>query len=305
MRGNAHPTEKKPHKKRLVESILITRGSPVSDFAMITVSQTDRVLNITLNRPDDLNPLCWQVLNEIKDVLDNVVNDNGVGVIVIGAAGKAFSTGYDLREEHWITSQYPANFEDQVDIRRDRDDVHIIVDYWMKLWRYPKPIIAKVQGDCLSGAGELLGVCDLAIVSERARFGHPAGRDLGIPPSIMFWPMLIGLRKTKELLYTSRLISAVEAQQIGLVNEVVPHDQLDDRVAMTAAHIARAPSDNLSVLKEVSNTWFENMGMEPSVRRGADLDAIYHQFDSFKDFFRTLRKEGVKAAFKKRRDLFG
>ncbi|MAJ54290.1 MAG: hypothetical protein CBC39_10035 [Cellvibrionales bacterium TMED79] len=272
---------------------------------MITVSQTDRVLNITLNRPDDLNPLCWQVLNELKTVLDGVLKDDTVGVVVIGAAGKAFSTGYDLREEHWITSQYPANFEDHVDIRQDRDDVHTIVDYWMKLWRYPKPIIAKVQGDCLSGAGELLGVCDLAIVSERARFGHPAGRDLGIPPSIMFWPMLIGLRKTKELLYTSRLISATEAQQIGLVNEVVPHEQLDDRVAMTAAHIARAPSDNLSILKEVSNTWFENMGMESSVRRGADLDAIYHQFDSFKDFFRTLRNEGVKAAFKKRRDLFG
>ena len=277
----------------------------MSDIPMITVSQTDRVLNITLDRPDDLNPLCWQVLNELKTVLDGALKDDSVGVVVIGAAGKAFSTGYDLREEHWITSQYPANFEDQVDIRQDRDDVHVIVDYWMSLWRYPKPLIAKVQGDCLSGAGELLGVCDLAIVSDRARFGHPAGRDLGIPPSIMFWPMLIGLRKTKELLYTSRLIGATEAQQIGLVNEVVPHEQLDDRVAMTAAHIARAPSDNLSILKEVSNTWFENMGMESSVRRGGDLDAIYHQFDSFKDFFQTLRKEGVKAAFKKRRDLFG
>ena len=140
----------------------------MSDVSMITVSQADRVLNITLNRPEDLNPLCWQVLNEIKVVLDEVVNDNNVGVIVIGAAGKAFSTGYDLREEHWITSQYPANFEDHVDIRQDREDVHVIVDYWMKLWRYPKPIIAKVQGDCLSGAGELLGVCDLAIVSEHA-----------------------------------------------------------------------------------------------------------------------------------------
>lgn len=277
----------------------------MSDPVMITTTQDDRVLTITLNRPDDLNPLSWQVLNEIANVLDRVLHNESVGVIVIGAAGKAFSTGYDLREEHWITSQYPANFEDHVDIRKDRDDVHVIVDYWMKLWRYPKPLIAKVQGDCLSGAGELLGVCDLAIVSERARFGHPAGRDLGIPPSIMFWPMLIGLRKTKELLYTSRLIGATEAQQIGLINEVVPHDQLDDRVAMTAAHIARAPSDNLSILKEVSNTWFENMGMESSVRRGADLDAIYHQFDSFKDFFRTLRKEGVKAAFKKRRELFG
>ena len=76
----------------------------------------------------------------------------------------------------------------------------------------------------------------------------------------------------------------------------------DDEVA---AHIARAPTDNLSILKEVSNTWFENMGMEPSVRRGADLDAIYHQFDSFRDFFRTLRKDGVKAAFRQRRDRYG
>lgn len=277
----------------------------MSKHSMILASQADRVCTITLNRADDLNPLSWQVLGEIENVLDDALLDDSIGVIVIEAAGKAFSTGYDLREEHWITSQYPANFPDHVDIRRDRDDVHTIVDYWMKMWRYPKPIIAKVQGDCLSGAGELLGVCDLAVVSERARFGHPAGRDLGIPPSIMFWPMLIGYRKTKELLYTSRLINAHEAEKIGLINEVVAHEDLDARVALLAAHIARAPSDNLSILKEVSNTWFENMGMEPSVRRGADLDAIYHQFDSFKDFFRTLRKEGVKAAFKKRRELYG
>ncbi len=277
----------------------------MSKHSMILASQEGRVCTITLNRPDDLNPLSWQVLGEIENALDDALQDDSIGVIVIEAAGKAFSTGYDLREEHWITSQYPANFPDHVDIRKDRDDVHTIVDYWMKMWRYPKPIIAKVQGDCLSGAGELLGVCDLAVVSERARFGHPAGRDLGIPPSIMFWPMLIGYRKTKELLYTSRLINAYEAEKIGLINEVVAHEDLDARVALLAAHIARAPSDNLSILKEVSNTWFENMGMEPSVRRGADLDAIYHQFDSFKDFFQTLRKEGVKAAFKKRRELYG
>ena len=272
---------------------------------MTLISINDRVCTITLNRPEDLNPLSWQVLGELDDALETYRNDNSVGVIVVDAAGKAFSTGYDLREEHWITSQYPANFPNRIDLSRDRDDVHIIVDYWMKMWRYPKPIIAKVQGDCLSGAGELLGVCDLAIVSERARFGHPAGRDLGIPPSIMFWPMLIGYRKTKELLYTGKLISAHEAEKIGLVNEVVPHEELDSRVTSVANHIARSPAENLSILKEVSNTWFENMSMESSVRRGADLDAIYHQFDSFKDFFRTLKKDGVKAAFKRRRDLYG
>ena len=146
--------------------------------------------------------MSWLVLDEISNALDSALDDESVGVIVIGAAGKAFSTGYDLREEHWITSQYPANV-DRLNISQDREDVHRIVDYWMKLWRFPKPIIAKVQGDCLSGAGELLGVCDLAIVSDKARFGHPAGRDLGIPPSIMFWPMLIGYRKTKDC-YTRR-----------------------------------------------------------------------------------------------------
>jgi len=277
----------------------------MSNAPMTLISINDRVCTITLNRPEDLNPLSWQVLGEIDDTLETYRHDESVGVIVIEAAGRAFSTGYDLREEHWITSQYPANFPDRIDLSRDRDDVHIIVDYWMKMWRYPKPIIAKVQGDCLSGAGELLGVCDLAIVSERARFGHPAGRDLGIPPSIMFWPMLIGYRKTKELLYTGKLISAHEAEKIGLVNEVVPHEELDSRVTSVANHIARSPAENLSILKEVSNTWFENMSMESSVRRGADLDAIYHQFDSFKDFFNTLKKDGVKAAFKRRRDLYG
>jgi enoyl-CoA hydratase len=277
----------------------------MNNAPMTLVSINARVCTITLNRPNDLNPLSWQVLNELGDALETCRDDNNVGVIVIEAAGKAFSTGYDLREEHWITSQYPTNFTDRIDHAQDREDVQTIVDYWMKIWRYPKPIIAKVQGDCLSGAGELLGVCDLAIVSEQARFGHPAGRDLGIPPSIMFWPMLIGYRKTKELLYTGKLISAHEAEKIGLVNEVVPHEALDERVASVAAHIARSPAENLSILKEVSNTWFENMGMESSVRRGADLDAIYHQFDSFKDFFSTLKKDGVKAAFKRRRDLYG
>ena len=79
-------------------------------------------------------------------------------------------------------------------------------------------------------------------MSEHARFGHPAGRDLGIPPSIMFWPMLIGYRKTKELLYTSRLIPAHEAQQIGLVNEVVDAEQLDEEVdRLVDAVLANGP----------------------------------------------------------------
>ncbi len=277
----------------------------MAGYNTILTSQEGRIFSITMNRPEELNPISRVVLEELAAALESVKLDDSVGVLIIKANGKAFSTGYDLREKDWITSQYPGNFEGTVDIHQDRRDVHAIVDYWMKIWRYPKPVIAQIQGDCFSGAGELLAVCDLAIVSERARFGHPAGRDLGIPPSIMFWPILIGLRKTKELLYTSKLIDAHEAVRIGLVNEVVSHDELEVQVAKVAAHIARAPIDNLSVLKDVSNTWFENMGMESSIRTGADLDAVYHQSASFGDFFKTLKTYGVKAAFKKRADLYG
>ena len=277
----------------------------MAKYSTLLTSQEGRTFSITMNRPEELNPISRVVLEELAAALESVRLDDSVGVLIIKANGKAFSTGYDLREKDWITSQYPGNFEGTVDIHQDRRDVHAIVDYWMKMWRYPKPVIAQIQGDCFSGAGELLAVCDLAVVSEWARFGHPAGRDLGIPPSIMFWPILIGLRKTKELLYTSKLIDAHEAVRIGLVNEVVPHDELETRVAEIAVHIARAPIDNLSVLKDVSNTWFENMGMESSMRTGADLDAVYHQSASFGDFFKTLKTHGVKAAFKKRADLYG
>lgn len=277
----------------------------MSDYTTIVTGREGRVFSVTLNRPHDLNPLGRVVLDELAEALNSVESDDTIGVIVIKANGKAFSTGYDLREEHWIVSQFPGNFEGRVDLQKDRQDVQKLVGYWMNMWRYPKPIIAQVQGDCLSGAGELIAVCDLAIVSEYARFGHPAGRDLGIPPSIMFWPMLVGYRKTKELLYTAKLIHAQEAERIGLVTEVVAHDQLESRVAEIAKHIARTPSDNLTVLKDVTNTWFENMGMEASIRRGADLDAVYHQFDSFRDFFETSKVHGVKAAFKKRKELYG
>ena len=135
-------------------------------YSTILTSQDGRVFNITLNRPKELNPISKRVLDELADALDSVKQDDSVGVLVIKANGKAFSTGYDLREEDWITSQYPGNFEGTVDIQQDRRDIHGLVDYWMKMWRYPKPIIAQVQGDCFSGAGELLAVSDLAIASE-------------------------------------------------------------------------------------------------------------------------------------------
>ena len=243
---------------------------------------SEKIFTITLNREKNLNALSSLVLEELEYALNSVRSDPAVSVIVIKSKGRAFSSGYELGGDNWVTSQYPGN-ADPIDLQADRRDIHELVD---------------------SGAGELLAVCDLAIVSDRARFGHPAACDLGIPPSIMFWPILIGLRKTKELLLTSKLIDAHEALSIGLVNEVVPHDELEARVQAVAAKVAKAPSDNSILLKSISNTWFENMGMQQSIRTGADIDAIYHQNRSYTDFFKTVEEEGVKAAFAKRARLY-
>lgn len=276
-----------------------------SPLTTLQVDQNASVLTVTLNRPDKANALSPTLLDELKSVLDAASGDATVAVIVLASAGKAFCAGYDLSEEDWIMSQFPPDFEHGVDVQQDREDIVALLEYWLSLWRFPKPIVAQVQGSCLSGGGELLAICDLVVASDQALFGHPAGRDLGIPPTVFLWPMLIGMRKTKEFLYTAKLFDAHEALALGLVNHVVPADQLAAKTQALAADIAKTPINHLTILKEATNNWYENMGLAASSRQAADLDAIFHQSPTFKAFFDVVREEGMKAALEARRKRFG
>ncbi|MEO9912613.1 enoyl-CoA hydratase/isomerase family protein [Parasphingorhabdus sp.] len=274
-------------------------------FETLLVEKADQVLSITLNRPEKLNALSPTLLDELKSALETAKVDEAVSVVIIRSAGHVFSAGYDLSEKDWIISQFPADFEHGVDLQQDREDIAGLLDYWLEMWKFPKPIITQVQGPCLSGAGELLAVSDLVVASPEASFGHPAARDLGIPPTMFLWPLLIGMRKTKELLYTAKSISAAEAQSLGLINDVVPADQLTDTVNTLALDIARTPINHLSLLKESTNNWYENMGLHTSAAQAADLDAVFHQSPTFKAFFDIVRKDGMKAALKARKKRFG
>ena len=248
----------------------------------------DKLFHITLNRPEKLNALSPQLLAELKEALDEAAKNADIAVVVLKSAGPVFSPGYDISEENWIISQFPADYPEGVNLHQDRLDIHELLDYWLELWKYPKPIVARVQGPCLSGAGELIAMSDIVIAGKSARFGHPAARDLGIPPTVFLWPLLIGMRKTKELLYTAKLIDADEAVSLGLVNETVADEALDNRVLEVARDIALSPVDHLTLLKESANGWYENMGFEASARRAADLDAVFHQSPTFKEFFNTV-----------------
>lgn len=274
-------------------------------YTTLLADHTESILTITLNRPDKSNALSPTLLDELKSALDLAAQDKAVSVVVLKSSGKTFSAGYDLSEDDWIISQFPADFEHGVDVQQDREDIIALLNYWLDLWQFPKPIVAQVQGACLSGGGELLAIADIVIASDNALFGHPAGRDLGIPPTLFLWPMLIGLRKTKEFLYRAKLFDATEAEALGLINHVVPADQLDAKTAEIAEDIARTPVNHLTILKEATNNFYDNMGLAESSRQAADLDAVFHQSPTFKAFFDTVRKEGMQAALAARRRRFG
>ena len=274
-------------------------------FQTILTDTQDKILTLTLNRPKKLNALSPQMLAEMKTALDDAAADNGVSVVIINSAGNTFCAGYDLNKENWITSQYPADFETGVDIETDKKDIDKLLAYWLDLWAFPKPIIVQVQGACLSGAGELLAVCDLVVASEKASFGHPAARDLGIPPTVFLWPYLIGMRKTKEMLYTARSMDAAEALDLGLVNKVVVHNKLAQETRVLALDIAKTPVAHLEILKRSTNNFYENAGMAKSTKQASDLDAQFHQSPVFMAFFRLVREKGMKAALVERAKLFG
>tara|TARA_B110000014_G_C20039185_1_gene539999 strand:- start:53 stop:1006 length:954 start_codon:yes stop_codon:yes gene_type:complete len=282
-----------------------TTEDSVPHSSQVLYEVSDKIGTITLNRPEKLNAMSRSLLDELEATFEYAKIDPNVKVVLLKGSGRSFCAGYDLAPDDWILSQYGADFEGPVDAVQDREDVTEILEYWLRLWKFPKPIIAEVQGVCLSGAGELLAMADIVVAAEDAKFGHPAGRDLGIPVTLSFWPILIGMRKTKELLFTAKLIDGIEAERIGLVNQVVPSEELSSAAIAMASDVARTAEVGLRVSKLATNRWFENMGLLASTYSTADLDTFFHQSDSYVDFFKIVREQGMHAALEQRAKKFG
>src|SRR5262245_14949372 len=163
----------------------------------------DKIRRITLNRPEKLNAMSPALLAELDRAFDEFEADADASVLVIRGAGRAFCAGYDLGGGGAKGGRFT--------ITEDRWALRKLVARWQRLWNLPKPTIAQVHGYCLAGATELAGHCDIAFASEDARFGHPAGRTLGVIPTLSMWPFLLGMRKTKEYLFTGDSLTAAEA----------------------------------------------------------------------------------------------
>jgi enoyl-CoA hydratase len=263
------------------------------------------VATITLNRPERLNALSPGLLSDLEAALRELNPGDDIRVIRLRGAGRAFCPGYDLRGGGGGRISRPTPEERPGDaladfgespIALDREGLRASIDRWLWMWNYRKPIIAQTHTYCLSGGLDLIGACDVVFAAEGTRFGHPAGRALGIPVTIGMLPYKIGGAATKDLLFTGDLIDANRAKELGLITHVVPADELDERTAAYCQRVALTPLDGLTVHKHVTNRALEIMGIRLAAMEGAEYDAIFHMTPAAAEFGRRSRQDGLRAA---------
>lgn len=242
-----------------------------------------KVARIVLNRPDSRNAQDTRLLYELNDAFDRAAKDDDVSVIILAANGPHFSSGHDLREPNPIAAldQYRtvgtwcgfgcAGAEGWM--AREKELYQGLSERWRNL---PKPTIAEVQGKCIAGGLMLVWPCDLIVASEDASFSDNTV-SMGMTGVEYFGhPWELGPRKAKEMLFTSDWLSAAEAHRLGMVNHVVPGQELSAFTLALASRIAQKPLFALKLAKEAVNAAEDAQGRVSAMQTAFALHQLGH-----------------------------
>jgi enoyl-CoA hydratase len=251
------------------------------------ILQTDGgIANLTINRPEKLNSLTSDGFEKLSEAIKNAASDKDVKVITVtGAGDQAFCTGYDILN----VPELPIAELRQLHIRNQK--------LYRELMALEKPIIAAVNGMALGSGFEITLLCDLTVASESAKLGMPevlAGAYPGVFSVTMLW-QLIGKKKTAELLLTGKTLTAREAESLLLVNEVVPHASLMNRVMEVANDLVSAAPLPIAMFKARMNSMLRILLDEEMSRFVEGQSLIFKSYDF---------KEGIKAIKEKRKPQF-
>ncbi|WP_020109407.1 enoyl-CoA hydratase [Nocardia sp. 348MFTsu5.1] len=229
----------------------------------------DKIATITLNRPERANAQNGALLDELDAAWMRAAADPEVVVIVLRAEGKHFSSGHDLKSGEPVPEKITLELIYQNESRR-------YLEYSLRWRNIPKPSIAAVQGRCISGGLLLCWPCDLIVAADDAQFSDPVvlmGIG-GVEYHGHTWEL--GPRKAKEILFTGRPVTAVEAEQVGMVNKVVPRDELDDETMKLARHIASMPPFGLRQAKRAVNQTLDVQGFYAAIQSVFDIHQTGH-----------------------------
>ncbi len=229
----------------------------------------DKIATITLNRPEVANAQNAELLDELDAAWTRAAADDDVAVIVLRGEGKHFSSGHDLKGGGSWPDKITLDMIYTTESRR-------YLEYSLRWRNVPKPSIAAVQGRCISGGLLLCWPCDLIIAAEDALFSDPVvlmGIG-GVEYHGHTWEL--GPRKAKEILFTGRPVTAREAEQVGMVNTVVPREALDAETAKLAAHIATMPPFGLRQAKRAVNQTLDIQGFYAAIQSVFDTHQTGH-----------------------------
>lgn len=240
-----------------------------TDAIVLYETPAPKVARIVLNRPEARNAQNYQLLYELNDAFDRAAQDDAISVVILAGNGPHFSAGHDLRDPlesreaalaEYATVGTWCGFDcaGAEGIMAQEKELFIgLSERWRNV---PKPTIAEVQGKVISGGLMLAWPCDLIIAADDASFIDNTV-SMGVSGAEFFnHPWELGVRKAKEMLFTSEAVSAEDAYRLGMVNHVVPRDELTEFTLDLAVRIARKPLFALKLAKEAVNVAQDNQG---------------------------------------------
>jgi enoyl-CoA hydratase/carnithine racemase len=257
-------------------------NAPIAEAYVLTVRDERGVATLTLNRPQQFNALSQEMMAALQTELDALAEDASVRVVVIGAQGKAFCPGHDLK-------QMRANPSIEYYQRLFAQCTKLM----MRIQRLPMPVIARVQGIATAAGCQLVAMCDLAVASSDAKFAV-SGINVGLfcsTPGVAL-SRNVGRKEAFEMLVTGDFIDANAARERGLVNRVVPPDQLDAEIEKLIASILSKPASALAMGKDLFYRQLET-GIEAAYQLAGQTMACNMIDDS--------AQEGVQAFMEKRK----
>lgn len=254
---------------------------------MLTTTDLPGIRLLTLNDPQRRNPLSPALAKDLLAALDAAEQDPAIRAVVLTGAGPAFSAGADLEFLKQVTTAgAEANYAHSRELMR----------LFQRVYTFPKPTIAAINGPAVAGGAGLATACDLAVMSEQAQIGYTEVK-IGFVAALVGVILVraVGEKHARELLLTGKLVSALEAYRMGLVNRVVPAEQvLEEALALAQEVAANAPT-SLALTKELLNA-LPGMGLEDGFRLASIANAWVRETGDL--------AEGIAAFFEKRPPRF-